>query len=96
MIQASLDFTGRRVIVVGNGPSAAENGELIDSYDIVLRVQASPIDPKVGLKWDVWFASFSGPCLSIVDRFDVLNYAGLPDVVVNCLAVSLGIFRPNY
>lgn len=56
-----LDLTGKRVIIVGNGPSAPQYGAVIDKYDVVVRVQGFPLDGRTGNKWDIWFCSFSGP-----------------------------------
>jgi hypothetical protein len=54
------DLAGKRVCIVGNGPSAVEHAERIDrEFDVVIRINAFPVG-EAGSKWDAWFCTFSG------------------------------------
>lgn len=53
------DLSEKRVIIVGNSPSVLleENGELIDSYDVVIRVNNCPTsgyEKFIGQKFNIW------------------------------------------
>ena len=52
-------FTNKRVLVIGNGSSLLDNecGDIIDSYDIVIRINhclTKGIEKYVGTKTDIW------------------------------------------
>ena len=55
----SAVLAGRRVALVGSGPGVLENPRgLIDSYDVVMRVNNYKLAPATGARTDVFFSFF--------------------------------------
>ncbi|WP_439412924.1 glycosyltransferase family 29 protein [Enterobacter ludwigii] len=69
-------FSGKRVAVVGNGPSelGAGRGREIDGYDIVVRFNnydTRGFEGDYGVKTDVWVRGGGG---DVIDREDISRY----------------------
>jgi len=53
-------FAGKKVCIVGNGPSAVQNADRIDrEFDIVIRINAFCVG-EAGHKWDIYYSAFQG------------------------------------
>jgi hypothetical protein len=54
-------FRGQRVAIVGSAPSVLDNDpELIDSHDVVVRVNNFKLGRKQGFRTDVFYSFFGG------------------------------------
>ena len=52
-------FQGRSVAIVGSGPGVLDNEPgLVDSHDVVVRVNNYKLSPAAGLRTDVYFSYF--------------------------------------
>lgn len=64
-------FKGKSIAIVGSGPSALNNEVgVIDSYDIVVRVNNYKIEPRwpqLGKRCDVYYSFFGGSIKKSVD-----------------------------
>ena len=57
--QLAQRFDGKRVAVVGSAPSCTENPPgLVDSYDIVVRINNYKNFPNAGIKTDAYYSFF--------------------------------------
>jgi len=53
-------LAGKKVCIVGNGPSAVQNAERIDKeFDLVVRINAFCVG-EAGHKWDIYYSAFQG------------------------------------
>jgi hypothetical protein len=59
--QIQLLVQNKSILLVGNNETInkSDNSELIDSYDIVVRMNHGIPEPNIGSKTDIWLCSFN-------------------------------------
>lgn len=73
-------LAGKRVCMVGNGPSAVQYAREIDECDVVVRINAFPVG-EAGHKWDAYFSSFAGVGRAYCEKHGLYNHPTRPDWV---------------